>query len=324
MALILGLDGGASKTSVMVLDTDTDNIFESVSGSSNYISVGIEVAKKNIVKSVLDIIEKIKKSKCTKKVFFESSCLGLSGCDLESDINIYNKIIFNNELNNFFDPNKTIICNDSKIGLAAGSSNKNRIMLICGTGSNCYGINESGEEARSNGWDYILGDEGSAYSISIKALKAIMRAFDGRGEETSLSKNVLKYLGFSSELELVNWVYKNTISKNEIAAIASIVCNTADTGDQISLKILEEECGEAILTVTTLINKLKLKNSNFDLVLVGSVFNCKKYFKDLFVNQINKRFSRVNIKNLVKKPAKGAIKLALENLNKKTNTQGEH
>ncbi|GAG73209.1 unnamed protein product, partial [marine sediment metagenome] len=29
-------------------------------------------------------------------------------------------------------------------------------MIICGTGSNCYGINEKGEEAKASGWDYIL------------------------------------------------------------------------------------------------------------------------------------------------------------------------
>ncbi len=188
-------------------------------------------------------------------------------------------------------------------------------MLICGTGSNCYGINESGQEAGSNGWDYILGDEGSGYSIAIKALRAIMRAYDGRGDKTLLSDAVLKYLGLSSELELVHWAYKNTISKNDIAAITSLVCVTANAGDQMSKKILEGECDEAILTVSTVIKKLKLENSCFDLVLVGSVFNCKKYYKDLFMSEINKRFSGVNIKKPVKKPVEGAIKLALEKLN---------
>jgi len=319
MSFILGLDGGATKTSAVVLDTNTGKTLESVSGSSNYLSVGIEMAKQNIIKAVFEVIEEIKKSKYPEKVFFESSCFGFAGCDLESDINMYKEIIFNSGLSNFLDSNRTIICNDSKIGLAAGSNNKNKVMIICGTGSNCYGVNESGQEAGSNGWDYILGDEGSGYSIAIKALRAIMRAFDGRGDKTLLSDSVLEYLGFSSELELVNWVYKNTISKNDIASIASIVCSTASAGDQMSLKILKEECYEAILTVTTVIKKLKLENSNFDLVLVGSVFNCKKYFKEILVNSLESKFKKINIKNLVKKPAEGAITLALNNLNDRIN-----
>lgn len=318
MSFVLGLDGGATKTRAMSLNTDTDEIVESVSGSSNYLNVGTEIAKNNIVKPVLEIVEKIKESKCQEKMFFESSCFGFSGCDLESDIDVYKEIIFNSELSALLNQDKAVICNDSKIGLAAGSDNENRVMLICGTGSNCYGVNESGQEARSNGWDYILGDEGSAYSIAIRTLRAIMRAFDGRGDKTLLSNAVLEYLGLSSELELVFWAYRNTISKNDIAIIASIVCSTANAGDQVSLKILKEECDEAILTVTTIIKKLKLEKSNFDLVLVGSVFNCKKYFRDLLINHINKRFSGVSIKDLVKKPAEGAIIMALKKLN---NTQ---
>lgn len=38
-------------------------------------------------------------------------------------------------------------------------------MIICGTGSNCVGINEEGKEAQANGWDYILGDEGSGIKL---------------------------------------------------------------------------------------------------------------------------------------------------------------
>jgi len=319
MSFILGLDGGGTKTSVMILDTGTGEIIESVSGSSNYLSAGIEVAKQNIIKPVLGAIEKINESKFPGKVFFESSCFGFAGCDLESDVNIYRKIIFNSGLSNFLDPNKTIICNDSRIGLAAGSEYKNRLMLICGTGSNCYGINESGQEAGSNGWDYILGDEGSGYSIAIKALRAIMRAFDGRGDKTLLSNVVLEYLGFSSELELVHWAYKNIISKNDIAAINSLVCVAANAGDQMSKKILKEECDEAILTVSTVIKKLELENSCFDLVLVGGVFNCKKYFKEILINSLENKFKKINIKSLVKKPAEGAITLALNNLNNRIN-----
>jgi N-acetylglucosamine kinase-like BadF-type ATPase len=46
MSFILGLDGGATKTRAMILNTDTNEIIESVSGSSNYMNVGIELAKK--------------------------------------------------------------------------------------------------------------------------------------------------------------------------------------------------------------------------------------------------------------------------------------
>jgi N-acetylglucosamine kinase-like BadF-type ATPase len=314
MKYVLGVDGGATKTVFKAKDTENDFVVEVVKGSSNIKSNGLVETGKNITDGIKEIVERLKKEFPSFSIF-SGACFGVAGLDFELDKKSYESIIFSKENRKYFIPSKTIICNDSRIGLEAGSTSPNRLMLICGTGSNCYGINESGQEAGSNGWDYILGDEGSGYSIAIKALRAIMRAYDGRGDKTLLSDAVLKYLGLSSELELVHWAYKNTISKNDIAAITSLVCVTANAGDQMSKKILEGECDEAILTVSTVIKKLKLENSCFDLVLVGSVFNCKKYYKDLFMSEINKRFSGVNIKKPVKKPVEGAIKLALEKLN---------
>jgi N-acetylglucosamine kinase-like BadF-type ATPase len=75
-------------------------------------------------------------------------------------------------------------------------------MIICGTGSNCVGINEEGKEAKANGWDYILGDKGSWYKIGIKVLRALMRSYNGRGSDTLLSKTILEDLSIGSVLEL--------------------------------------------------------------------------------------------------------------------------
>lgn len=75
----------------------------------------------------------------------------MSGNDSYEDKNIYRRIIFNSKIKNYLIPTKTIVYNDTRIGLAAGSNSKNSIMIICGTGSNCYGINEKGEEAKANG-----------------------------------------------------------------------------------------------------------------------------------------------------------------------------
>jgi len=84
-------------------------------------------------------------------------CFGLAGNESEEDTKIYKEIIFNNVIERYLDRNKIIIGNDTRIGLAAGSDSKNVIMIICGTGSNCFGINEEGKEVKVNGWDFILG-----------------------------------------------------------------------------------------------------------------------------------------------------------------------
>jgi N-acetylglucosamine kinase-like BadF-type ATPase len=311
MDYILGVDGGGTKTTARISDHAGKTITESGSGSGNYKGVGVKNSKININNAVMGAIGKILSS---NKIIFRSACFGMAGNDSLEDRRIYRKIIFNDKIKNYLISSNTIICNDTKIGLAAGSSSKNGIMIICGTGSNCFGINEGGKEAKANGWDYILGDEGSGYAIGSKALKALMKAYDGRGGKTLLSKTILEDLCIGSITDLVNWAYSKPVLKDEISAIAKTVCRTAEMGDSISIKILEEEVEEAFISTVTVANKLKLAEQYFDLVFVGNVFKCEKYFKNILIKKLYDRFPGINIKPLTEKPVEGAIKLAIEKL----------
>lgn len=310
MGYVLGLDGGGSKTTVQIADTDGKVLIQNKSGSCNYKSVGIEIAKNNMNTVILNSLEKVG----VPDIIFKSACFGLAGNDTDEDMKIYNRIIFNNKLKKFLNPCTTIICNDSKIGLIAGSNKKNRLMVISGTGANCFGINEDGQEAKANGWDYILGDEGSGYTIGLKALKAIVRAYDGRGQHTLLTDMMLDYLKLKDISELVSWVYGKPFFKEKIAELSEIVCSSAKMGDIVSIKILREEAREAASSVIVVVNKLNLADKDFDLVLVGGVFKCEKYFKNLFFKILKNKFQRINFKSLTEKPVEGAIKLALENI----------
>lgn len=308
MDYVLGVDGGGTKTIVQVADCNGGLITENKSGSSNYKSVGVENAKININNAVLGAISNFN---IPTRFTFKSACFGLAGNDSNEDTKIYKEIIFNDVIEKYLDRNKIIICNDTRIGLAAGSDSKNGVMIICGTGSNCYGINEQGREAKVNGWDYILGDEGSGYEIGIKALRALMRAYDGRGESTLLSKTVLEDLNIKNMSELIKWAYSDYFLKVRVAAIAKTVCKTAEMGDKISKKILKEEADEAIISVKTVVDKLGLADKEFDLVFVGNVFKCEKYFKSVLMRKLKSKFAKINFKALTKKPVEGAIKLAL-------------
>jgi N-acetylglucosamine kinase-like BadF-type ATPase len=313
LGYILGVDGGGTKTTALIADIKGNHMAESKSGPSNYKSVGVKSAKENINNAVISVIENLG-LRNKHKLIFKSTCFGLAGNDSNEDTKIYKEIIFNDVIEKYLDRNKIIICNDTRIGLAAGSDSKNGVMIICGTGSNCFGINEQGKETKVNGWDYILGDEGSGYEIGIKALRALMRAYDGRGSATILSKTILEDLNIKNISELIRWAYRNSFSKDKISAIAKTVCRTAEMGDKISIKILEEEAAEAINSVTVVVNKLNLADKNFDLIFVGNVFECEKYFKSVLMKKLKGEFPKINFKPLTKKPVGGAIKLALENL----------
>jgi len=311
---ILGVDGGAAKTVAVITDIKGNFIMESESGPSNYKSIGVKSAKKNINEVIFSSLNKLQKGiKYNNQIFFISSCFGLSGYDSEEDLEVYKKIVFNKKIKHLLNPKNTMIYNDAMIGLSAGSENKNRIIIICGTGSNCYGINEYGIEARAGGWDYILSDEDSGYSIVVKALKAAVKYYDGRGKYTLLLKTIFEDLGINTIGELMNYIY-NPFSKEKIASLAKTVGRTADLGDEVSIKILREEALEAFNFSKAVVKKLRIEKLEFDCVLAGSIFKCEKYFTSVLVNKLKEYYPEIYILPLNIKPVEGAVRLAIKSV----------
>jgi len=311
MKYILGVDGGGSKTTVQISDIKGQKLSRFISGASSYKSVGREKAVKNLNRGVLKAISELKDS---NNVNFVSSCFGFAGNDVSEDLKVYRAIVFNEKIGGFLEPKKTIICNDTWIGLEAGSESKNRIAIIAGTGSNCLGINEEGKTAGASGWDYILADEGSGYGVGHKALKAVVRSYDGRGEKTILTRLILDKLKLEKVLDLTGWVYDAPFSKVKISALAKTVCSAALMGDKVSMGILKEEAKEASISVVTVAKKLGLSNRKFDLVFIGGLFNCREYFKNTLIDVLKKELPKINFIPGLINPVEGAIKLAIKNL----------
>lgn len=312
MDYLLGVDGGGTKTTIAVANLKGEIIIEKLINSINFKSVGVEGATKNFVSGINSVIKELKNK--DDEPFFKSSYFGLAGLNTSYDKVVYVNIILNESITSYLNPQKSVLCNDTVIGLAAGSMNKNRVIIICGTGSNCYGVNEEGSEAKANGWDYLLADEGSGISMGFKALHAIMRAYDGRGEETLLTKAIFEFLNINSIDELNRWTYDEPFSKNRFASLSLPLCNTAEMGDKVAIKILKEEAEEVIISVSTVVKKLHMENRNFDLVFVGNNFKCIKYFKKIILKNLKNSFPYINYIPLTSKPVEGAIRLALQNL----------
>jgi N-acetylglucosamine kinase-like BadF-type ATPase len=309
---ILGVDGGGTKTMIAVADLNGEIIIEKAIGSINFKSIGVDGAAKNFVQGIKSVIKELENEGDTP--FFKSSYFGLAGLNTSYDKVVCVKIVLNESINSYLNLQKAVLCNDTVIGLAAGSMNKNKVIIICGTGSNCYGVNEEGNEAKANGWDYILGDEGSGTSMGIKTLRAIMQAYDERGDETLLTKAVYEFLNINGVDELNKWTYDEPFSKDRFASLSLPLCKTAEMGDKVAIKILKEEAEEVIKNVSAVVKRLHLEDKEFDLVFVGNNFKCIKYFQKIIIKKLKDSFHLINFIPLTRKPVIGAIRLAAKNL----------
>lgn len=79
-------------------------------------------------------------------------------------------------------------------------------------GSILFGKDEKGVIHRVGGFGRLIGDEGSGYSIGRKALNAVSKSSDGRGEETLISELLNSKMNSGSQMRLsIKFTMKNSM-----------------------------------------------------------------------------------------------------------------
>jgi glucosamine kinase len=142
------------------------------------------------------------------------------------------------------------------------------LMLIAGTGSVAWGRGTSGQ-VRVGGWGQQLGDEGSGYAIGLSAVRAVVRAEDGRAAPTLLRDAILEMLGLDAPVELIPWAASAT--KSEFAALVPLVGRCAKDGDATAQDILDEATADLEAHVRGILVKSGLGRSRPGLLLYGGV-----------------------------------------------------
>ncbi len=141
-----------------------------------------------------------------------------------------------------------VTSSDVEIALVGAHGSRRGVLILAGTGSSAYAINDAGESRRVGGWGYLLGDEGSGFWLGIQALRAITRAFDDREMATILTSRILTHLGLQTERDLLLWLHGNeTLPTNDVARLAPLVIEAAAEGDVVAQRIVEGAAQELAL-----------------------------------------------------------------------------
>jgi N-acetylglucosamine kinase-like BadF-type ATPase len=165
----------------------------------------------------------------------------------------------------------TAIVSDAASALAGGTGCRPGVVVIAGTGSIAYGENRLGETARAGGWGWRLGDEGSGYTIGLKAIMAALRAHDGRGPETVLKRKIVTHLGLESIDGIIDWVYEPGREPRDVAYLVPLVREAEAEGDAAAALVMAEAGAELGLVANAVIRRLGLEGG-FPVSLNGGVF----------------------------------------------------
>lgn len=280
---IIGIDGGGTKTIGYLSDYDSNIIAVAKSNTSNYLSAGIEKARK----SLNDVIESLCSAKSITKDDIALISLGLAGAGRDKDKEIIETILTDLGING-----KKIINNDAYISLVGAHGKSEGIITISGTGSIALGLNKEGEIFRTGGWGHILGDEGSGYYFGKEGLVAIMKSYDGMGKPTSLTGKVLKHLNLIVIDELVQYVYSNINDKSKISVLSKLVIEAAEENDEVANIIIDNGIRGLVNMTTTIIERM---DESTDIALAGGIFDNSLFMKKRFIEMLGSKEPKLNV-----------------------------
>lgn len=303
--MYLGVDAGGTKTEAVIVDRYGRAVSYGRGGAANYHNVGLEQATTSVFIAVKETF-----SQAGIEVGdIKASCVGIASYDTPTDKETLQKAL-EKERERLFGQNLTIV-NDAVIGLYAGSKPPG-IALISGTGSNCYGVGPDGIEAFAGNWSYLMGDQAGGYHLSLRIFRAVMRAFDGRGEKTVLRDLLLKSLNLKDEYQLVDWIYKDKPNPGKVASFGSLLDEALKMKDRVARSIFNEHIDQLTSNVRAVVTRVGLKDASFDVVLIGSFFKTVGVFAAL-EKKISQFSPKANLVSPQVSSAVGAAILAKEN-----------
>lgn len=299
---MLGMDGGGTKTEVLLAKQDGTIIASHIGGPTNFAAISEGQALDNLEEALQKVF------RGQKRVKISSAVVGMAGIDTPADAARFHRLA--DALLASFGIEQFQLLNDSEVALANGSTTEDGVILIAGTGSICFGRTAAGLTARSGGMDYLLADEGSGYWIGRKVLRAVVRSHDGRGPETALTPLVLEHFGITDVLELKQRVYQPLLTKMAIAQLATVWEAALATEDSSAKRIQTQVVEKLLEMIVAVVTKLELSQTSFNMVLSGSIAQLPAVEPQLSAG-LRERYPSCSIKLPTTTPAHGAIKLAL-------------
>jgi len=226
----------------------------------------------------------------------------LAGCGTEQDRRLLKEICLE------IWPNAKIVTgSDRQSGLAAALDHGDGVVVNAGSGSSVTGRRGDHIE-RAGGWGHILGDAGGGYSLSIQALRLILREHDLHRGAIEFTAKVLHALSLNNLDELVRWVRR--ANKMEIAMLAPVVFDAATAGDPRMMEIIEK--GARVLCEYTEAVASRLHVLAPKVALMGGLFYRDSIYTHAFRRRLKKNLPDARVAIAERAPELGAAWLAAE------------
>jgi len=293
---VIGVDAGGTKTVGLLADESGAVLREARAGGANLVDGG----ELGVEKTLYEVLAGL-----DSQAPIAAMCLGIAGVDRAGEQELIRSVLARLG----FRRSAVRIVNDAFVALVAGAPERIGIVVVAGTGSIAYGVDARGQSARSGGWGYLLGDEGSAFWLGHAAVRQGVRAADGRGPETMLYQRICAEVGVDHPSGLVKWFYDQEHTRTRVARLAAVVQQAADDGDEAARALLDQAAQHLARAARAVARQLEFEVP-YSLVLSGGAFRaCPSLYARV---EASLDLPAARVVKLEAEPATGAVKLALD------------
>ena len=309
---VIATDGGGTKTQVAVISVAGDLLGFATGKGSNAQLVGQE-SSTAVIKDTVRAALQVANHRCgeDKQVRVVHTAIYQSGLDLPAETEALRGSLIGEP----WVTEDTVYANDIHALLRAGTSERNAVAVICGTGTNAIGIREDGKVVTFPALGEISGDWGGGTSLGQSGLWHAARALDGRGPRTRLVDVLPPVLNCADLVELIEAFHFGHLSTNSVKLLAPAVVKSADAGDEVALSIVGRQAVEIAAFVRAVVERLKFDVTQFPVVLGGGVIAS---MSPALIRAIEREIAlvthRAYIQFLKERPLLGAGLLALEHI----------
>ncbi len=309
-SLIVAVDGGGSKTDAVLASLGPAGALQILgrgrSGPSNLRLAGKDRALRHLEQAISMALNEAGFSGAV----IDLGVFALAGSgfgDVRSELKLWAE--------RFGSFKRIEIIHDAEPVLHAATSTGQGVALIAGTGSVAMALDPGGRKRVFGGWGHWFGDQGSGYDLGRKALAVASEIQDGMGPDSSLHQVLLEHFNIQNLRDVLQRLAVADDVRQQIAALAPVVMDTAEQGDSAALQILNQGADHLSRLVLSLVRASGFERE-YPLALAGSLVCRNQHYRELLLERLHSSRPTPGPVTLVSEPVLGCLELARSHLAK--------
>ncbi len=299
---ILGIDAGGTKTQAVLWKTEVvksliqyqpaeQEVMGAAQWQESFPGINLDaidaITANQRIASLLERAGDVNHLSLARFLQSTKVIMGMAGLDTDQDLRRAELWLRTAFLHLGVKPQQFTLVADIELALWSANLQGVGIVLIAGTGSNCFGRNHAGQSAKTGGMSQYFSDEGGGFMLGWEALHQITKMYDGRLSSSALLGQVLAAYNVPDFPSLKNKIVNAPDPKKAVAQAAPVVQALAKQGESSAKVIVDKAVFEMKLMIKTVWEKLQTspQDNQLPVFLVGGLFK-DQFYQQLLINEL--------------------------------------